>query len=303
MRVLIAIPHFFRAGGTPTGYVRRHASHGTDPRPRVAALTAAISALHQHHGSAQHILDIATKTVLLANATLTGSVDIIVCTTGGDHLLNGLSLPSGSFEHRVTQAEPMRLGFECHAALRERLGAYDYYGYLEDDLILRDPWFFAKLSWFNRQVGDTALLQPNRYEVGPLGPVHKIYIDGDMPEAATSAFQDRSRVTTLRAQVLDVPLVFHRPTNPHAGCFFLNSRQMAAWASRPDFLDRDTSFVGPLESAATLGIMRAFRVYKPAVQCASFLEIEHHGTAILSQLRRRSPSESGECSPPESLPE
>jgi hypothetical protein len=60
---------------------------------------------------------------------------------------------------------------------------------------------------------------------------------------------------------------------------------MAYWAAQPHFLDRDTGFIGPLESAATLGIMRTFRVYKPAVENASFLEIEHHGTAFISQLR------------------
>jgi hypothetical protein len=42
--------------------------------------------------------------------------------------------------------------------------------------------------------------------------------------------------------------------------------------ARLDFFDRDTSFIGPLESAATLGIMRAFRIYKPAPEHAAFLE-------------------------------
>jgi hypothetical protein len=62
---------------------------------------------------------------------------------------------------------------------------------------------------------------------------------------------------------------------------------MEAWARRPDFLDRDIGFVGPLESAATLGIMRAFRIYKAAPESAGFLEIEHHGTSYIVQLRRR----------------
>ena len=62
---------------------------------------------------------------------------------------------------------------------------------------------------------------------------------------------------------------------------------METWARQPYFLDRDTRFVGPLESAATLGIMRTFRVYKAAVESAGFLEIEHFGTSFLGQLRRR----------------
>ena len=34
-------------------------------------------------------------------------------------------------------------------------------------------------------------------------------------------------------------------------------------------------FISPLESAATLGIMKNFNVYKPDYSCASFLEMEH----------------------------
>ncbi|WP_207436498.1 hypothetical protein, partial [Sabulibacter ruber] len=45
--------------------------------------------------------------------------------------------------------------------------------------------------------------------------------------------------------------------------------------AQPFFLDRDASFVGPLESAATLGIMRSFKIYKPHESCANFLEIHH----------------------------
>lgn len=38
------------------------------------------------------------------------------------------------------------------------LGKYDYYCYLEDDLILYDFWFFVKLKWFNYYVGNNNLL-------------------------------------------------------------------------------------------------------------------------------------------------
>ncbi len=82
-------------------------------------------------------------------------------------------------------------------------------------------------------------------------------------------------------------MAFHRAKNPHAGCFFLNDRQMASWACQPYFLDRDTCFIGPLESAATLGIMRSFRVYKAGASSAAFFEIEHFGTSFLGELRRR----------------
>ena len=81
--------------------------------------------------------------------------------------------------------------------------------------------------------------------------------------------------------------MIERTSNPHSGCFFLNAAQMIAWANRGDFLDRATGFIGPLESAATLGIMRAFRVYKAAEDNAAFFEIEHFGTGFIRHLRRR----------------
>ena len=52
---------------------------------------------------------------------------------------------------------------------------------------------------------------------------------------------------------------------------------------------RDTSFVGPLESAATLGIMRTFKVYKPARENANFLEVEHYGRRFSSLIRYGKP--------------
>ena len=57
---------------------------------------------------------------------------------------------------------------------------------------------------------------------------------------------------------------------------------MAYWASQPHFLDRDIRFIGPLESAATLGIVKTFRVYKTAPEQASFLEIQHFGAKFLN---------------------
>ena len=154
------------------------------------------------------------------------TLDIVVCTTRGQHVLPGVPLPAGAFRHRPTDAEPRLLGFECHAALHECIGEYDYYGYMEDDLIVRDPWFFAKLAWFDGQVGPASLLVPNRYEVGREGVAWKAYIDGELPPGIAAPFQDPSRVPELRGTCLGNELRFRRPTNPHAGCFFLNAVQM-----------------------------------------------------------------------------
>jgi hypothetical protein len=141
-----------------------------------------------------------------------------------------------------------------------------------------------KLNWLTKQAGDINLLQPNRYEVSVRGLVHKAYIDGDLAPQVTARFQNVQEQPELVGKVMEKPVTFGRTLNPHSGCYFLNAKQMAYWAQQPYFLDGDTSFVGSLESAATLGIMRTFRVYKPVTQNAGFLELQHFGTAFISLI-------------------
>ena len=212
-------------------------------------------------------------------------MDIVVVTTGQYHLVNALPLPADALEHRETDAEPQMLGFECQGILAERLGQYDFYCYVEDDLVIHDPWFFRKLAWFNQHLGDEKLLLPNRFEFGDSSMVYKAYVDGDLPSNVWAPLAKRCDQPSLKSSVLGMDVQFRFAQNPHSGCFFLNSRQMARWASSSPFPDRDTSFIGPLESAATLGIMRTFAIYKPARPNASFLEIEHSGNQFIRALR------------------
>jgi hypothetical protein len=282
MRLLFAIPHYFNPDPTRGG---RHGSVRKDPRPRIEALCACLAAIQQLFGRPQCIIDIFRRTTVPANQRTAVQADVVICTTGPTHLLGQLPLGPGYFTHLPTTADPKLLGFECHAALRDRLGAYHYYCYLEDDLILHDPWFFVKLRWFSAQFGDDALLMPNRYEVARDRIVHRVYVDGPIRPGVTTPYQDITATPELAGEVMGFPVVFQRSHNPHSGAFFLNARQMAKWAAQPYFLDRNVGFVGPLESAASLGAMRTFRIYKPAPPVGAFLEIEHFGTGFLSHIR------------------
>lgn len=282
MRILFTIAHCFKptTGG-------RYASQRKDPQPRLQAMTASIAALHQLFGKSQWSIDISRRLALPANQIQAHKLDIVICTTQNYHLLAQLPLPSQLYQHHPTQVEPMLLGFECQAVLRDCFGQYDYYCFLEDDLILHDPWFFVKLSWFTQQFGNLSLLQPNRYETATHGlsqKAYKAYIDGDLAPRVTAPFQNVQERSQLQTEALGMAITFRRALNPHAGCYFLNANQLAHWASQPYFLDRDTQFVGPLESAATLGIMKAFQVYKTAPEQAGFLEIQHFGMSYLSLI-------------------
>jgi hypothetical protein len=137
MRLLAAIPHYYQPPGASSTDGRSHGSLADPPGNRAVALSYCIAALHQLYGPSQHIIEQVTRVAHPANMQLAGQVDVIVCTTGQRHVLDHLMIPADSYIHHPTNCPPPFLGFECHAVLRERLGDYEYYAYLEDDLIAR----------------------------------------------------------------------------------------------------------------------------------------------------------------------
>jgi hypothetical protein len=238
-------------------------------------------------------IDIGQWKALPVNEEATHDVDVVVCTTRGQHLLDQLGLPSSAFSHVERSVEPMLLEFECQEVLKQNLGKYDLYWFLEDDLVIHDPFFLRKLLWFNERFGKECLLQPNRFEFGELcDPAAKLYIDGPLPAQSTAPFQNIAQLPELTLPWLDSPIRFVRPVNPHAGCYFLTKAQMAHWSEQPHFLDRDVSWCGPLESAATLGIMKTFRVYKPAAENMDIFELEHRSRYNLNLVGKEVPFDS-----------
>lgn len=278
MKILITIPHFFRQ--------QNNAKYGSqrNPEPRIQALSNSILSLQQLWGKSQLMIKIGEKRAIPANTLSNTSIDIFICTTSENHLIDKIVLPSNLFKHHKTNAEPLLLGFECHKILQEKIDKYDYYCYLEDDLIIRDANFFTKLNWFNQVTDNQKLLQPNRYELSLNEYTGKCYIDGDLLPRVTASFQNVNDEVELKGQVMNNPVIFRRALNPHSGCFFLNNEQMKYWIQKEYFLDQDISFIGPLESIASLGIMKTFQVYKPAPESANFLEIHHWGSAFISLL-------------------
>jgi len=271
MRIHFAIPHYYDPEGN-----KFYGSLGTDVNRRTAAVITTVIGLYQALDRHQGLLDGQKRRVHPASTYDPIEVAVTICTTRGKHLIAALKPLQGLFTHVETNAEPAYLGFECHAVLQRSLGSFDYYCFLEDDLLITDPLFFTKLEWFNGLAGDDAVLGPNRYEVAAGQAVHKLYIDGNLADASISPrFQDVSEAPTVEGDALGRPVRFQRVDNTHSGAFFLNARQMAHWAGLPNFLDRDAGYADPMASAASLGVMRNFRLYKPARENADFLELRH----------------------------
>ena len=295
MRLLFVIPHFFdhdeQTSDSPR-LNRRHGSAVATSESRQRAFTRACMSLHQSFGNSQGMIRLSDRQTVPANTSTRHDVHIVVVTSGNSHLLNRCAFSSTLYHHAPQECDPAQLGFQCQDILRDRWGNYDYYGYLEDDLAIDDPWFFEKLRWFNSHVGNENVLLPNRFERGEDMMFKKCYIDGDLAPHVTNDYQDVSIAPSLKSTVMGKEISFSRARNPHSGCYFLNATQMQSWIDQPYFGSRDSRFIGPLESAATLGIMKAFKIYKPAVENACFLEIEHYDNRFLRQVRRKTKSES-----------
>lgn len=270
-RILVTVAHYFDAQGD-----RYYGSTGPNFQRRAQGLASTIAGFQQVFGNTQtKLLNRKRHVFTEVNDAMRYDVDVVVCTAGDRHLLGELALSDTWFTAHSTDVDGLMLPFECHAVLRDRFGDYDYYCYVEDDLVVSDPLFFVKLKWFSDTAGDRALLLPNRYELSTTEPVAKMYIDGHLSRQFAAQWQDFADRPFLTGSVMGLKVRFERPNNPHAGCFFLNAAQMSTWLNAPHFLDRDTAFAGPLESAATLGIMKTFDIYKPAPASAGFLEIHH----------------------------
>jgi len=280
MRILFTIAHYY--GQTENGF---YGSLASPAKKRLQVLVNCVAALRQHFGPKQGLTFSTERRITGANRGRDQKIEIVVCTDGDNHLLD--HLPNGLVRKRDVAGDPMLLGYGCHEVLAAEIDNYDYFCFLEDDIIINDPEFFQKLNWFETVANEESILQPNRFETLIGQPVDKLYIDGNLGKPQFSAqFQDITIDTNLSASHLGGQLNFQRVNNPHSGCFFLNQRQMRQWMDQPYFLDRSVDFCGPLESAATLGIMKTFKIYKPARENASFLEVRHGDNRYLGNRMR-----------------
>jgi len=277
------MPHFF---GEPIQDATNRSRLASARAERLRALVAAICGPHQALGTGAYGLDHGEAKAWRSVTSETDVLDIVVCTTGNAHLLDEIRSLHALFRHAPTDAEPMMLGFECHKVLRAARGRYDYYGFVEDDVVLADPLFFRKRKLFDDRFGPDALLQPNRYEFSPTSPVHKLYVDYRLKPHVTARYQDVTDMPHLHMPFLDGEVSFERTTYPSAGCFFLSADQLERWVEGPYFLDGDTSYLSALDSAVTLSVMKTFRVYKPVLQAALFLEVLHASPRWIGSVTR-----------------
>lgn len=113
MRILIAIPDLFSAGGDG-----RYGSTQPNPQPRLAALTQCLHSLRTLYAGEDETWYWAGDRLQPgpANQESRVELEILICTCGDQHLLDQLPLPSGTFEHLRFDCDPSWTTSLCWAS-------------------------------------------------------------------------------------------------------------------------------------------------------------------------------------------
>jgi hypothetical protein len=256
MRLLVTIAHYFKLDGFAE--LHRSSGSGRSPFARTAALNEQIVALNKYYGSrCLSLHPDRPPPVAAGNDTL----DIVIMTVRDANLLAWIGINPATYTVAYFDGAPRMLPFEAQRIMRERVGGYDLYAYFEDDLIIDDPAFFAKIAWFADNFGPNALLLPARYEFAHTGTPTKVAIDLRLSRMALAPFRRVPLPTVQRGSWYGREQTFRLPQNPHSGCFVITDMQLKLWMRQPSFYDRDASWISPLESASTYSPGKVFGLY------------------------------------------
>lgn len=287
MRVNVCIPHFLKEHADPTdnpngyGSLRQGATLG-----RTLAMGRCLSSLLnlQRHAKTAR-LNIANKQIehwTNDNPILDINITVV---TDGHHRLNDVLQHFGSRVQvlDVDLDDPRQLPLACRDHLINTDDGADLLAYLEDDLVINDPEFFDKQRWFLEKTNHHFCLMPHRYERCNNGGLDKLLVDGPLTPSFIEQFA-KPQTDAAQGSYKGVEAVsFDITDNPHSGMFVVSASQ--ASTLRTSNLPR-SGFVGPLETAATLTVLKTFPVMKTNLNNWMFLRVEHGHPSFLQYLNK-----------------
>jgi len=169
----------------------------------------------------------------------------------------------------------------------EQASKYDLIGYLEDDILIEDTEFFAKIAQLINITGGDYAFIPHRCEQIP--GKGDVILSGDPDGGRPDLFWATGETIQI-AWPLGLRS-FYRATNPHSGCYFLSQRQalkvLNYWQSRN--WQSNFQLSGPLEQACSGMLLPVLKLMKPTPENYRFLMVRHQ-----DQLWQRHPFESPE---------
>jgi hypothetical protein len=166
-----------------------------------------------------------------------------------------------------SDCDPMFVGFRAQDELVNNVENFDWFLFIEDDIVLHDSFILEKLGKFNTKSGyDHAVLLPNRYE---FWQGTKSYIDLTILES--------DNIWNGLSTVEIEGVKFAECANPHAGFYCLSKSQLQHLiSSGRAWKDKNLGFGGPRECAATYNLLECFSLYKPHPSNLYFFEVKHY---------------------------
>lgn len=277
LRVLVCIPHFYRRAsdaqlGSSTDPPRRRAAIIEMVLRRIVALLAPPHLILETSGRSAAVLDTVDETP----SGISG--DIWICVDKDAHLLPA-SLPLPIRLHQAS-GDPLLLGIECRRIFAEHIGKYDLYCYVEDDVTIADPDFFAKYGRVYELLGDGRAIIPSRFEMGYVPyATRRIYL-GETHSVQQLAMPWNDK-PTLEIDHLGRTVAFVQTRTAQGGCYVLTDKQMRQWRTQNDFLEyRAIANLNPMETHQ-IPLGGRLPIYKPARENLSFLEVHHLGARFM----------------------
>jgi len=172
------------------------------------------------------------------------------------------------FVREAEVEDPMILGHYAQELMVENKDDFDWFLFIEDDIVIRDSCFLEKIEFFNAYSQTQSILIPNRYEMYN-GVKHYIDINFDSGE---KPMLEWNRLSTLNIGGIK----FSECQNPHGGMYCLNKNQLQKWINSGRYWQNKNVSIGPLESAATFCLFECFNLYKPYSSNLHFLEVLHY---------------------------
>ena len=273
MKVLLAIPHVF---APKEGSLYSSQTESKRQLKQDALFNATIGNLNRHrkrhwvHAS----LGIGQQIVNRELNTETGvQLSIQLFSPPRDSLSENLPVDPDLHVIDPGVSDYTKVPATASRQLLEQSEDYDLVGYLEDDLLISDPEFFAKILYLDQITDQQYAFLPHRCEHIP--GRGDVILSGDPDGGRPDLFWDTG-------ETINIPWPlgnrrFYRATNPHSGCYFLSRRQALAvrdfWVQknwRPNW-----NLSGPLEQAGSGMLLPDMRVMKPIPEHYRYLMVRH----------------------------
>ena len=273
MKVLLAIPHVF---APITGSLYSSQTEAKRSLKQEALLNATIGNLNRHrqrhwiHASLGKCQEVVNREV-----TSPEGVELTIRLFTPPEASLADVLPRDPDLERLDPevSDYSQVPLVASQPLLEHSEAYDLVGYMEDDLLLDDPEFFAKILYLDQYSDGRYAFLPHRCEHIP--GRGDVILSGDPDGGRPDLFWDTGETICIPWPLGNRH--FYRATNPHSGCYFLSQRQALTirdfWVRKNWHPDWNLS--GPLEQAGSGMLLPSMRVMKPIPEHYRFLMVRH----------------------------